>query len=286
MIMRNKGNDDWVPPPGSILLTQREEHEWTFEYPRLSADAHDRLDHAIDAMGGGNVVSAESDLRQLLAQFPEFIDAGHHLAMLLLETGRNTEAFTAWQRAVDIAVGCFPRTFAAGRDALPWYDIDNRPFLRAYHGYGLQLRQQGFMGLALKVFGEILALNPNDNQGVRALVIDGCFHLGRPEDVLDVCKEFDGDSMAETIYGKVLALLQLKSAEEATSALREAIGALPLVAKELTKQRHRRPKSEWPGCVSHEGPDQAYEYWKAQGEHWANTPDAIAFVAQHLSSSA
>lgn len=286
MIMRSREHDDWAPPLGSIVLAQREEHEWTFEYPRLTTEVHERFDQTVEAMEAGHIVKAESEFRQILAQYPEFVDARHHLAMLLQETGRSAEALTAWQRAVDMGLRCFPRAFVVGRDALPWYDIDNRPFLRAYHGYGLHLLQHGFVGQTLKIFNEILALNPNDNQGIRALAIDCCFRLGRPEDVLAVCEEFAGDSMAETVYGKVLALLQLERTKEATAALREAIAALPLVAKELTKKRHRRPRSEWPGCVGHGGPDQAYEYWKTQGQHWANTPHAIEFVAQHRESGA
>ncbi len=50
---------------------------------------------------------------------------------------------------------------------LPWGCLDNRPFLRALHGYGLCLWRAGSPDEALIVFERCLALNPADNQGVR-----------------------------------------------------------------------------------------------------------------------
>ncbi len=53
---------------------------------------------------------------------------------------------------------------------LPWGIIDNRPYLRCLHGYGLSLWQLGRIEEAAKVFERLLWLNPTDNQGVRFLV--------------------------------------------------------------------------------------------------------------------
>lgn len=53
---------------------------------------------------------------------------------------------------------------------LPWGHIDNRPFLRCMHGYGLCLWRLGRYDEAGRVFEKMLWLNPSDNQGVRFLV--------------------------------------------------------------------------------------------------------------------
>lgn len=53
---------------------------------------------------------------------------------------------------------------------LPWGFIDNRPFLRCMHGYGLCLWRLGHFDEALCVFERMLWLNPTDNQGVRFLI--------------------------------------------------------------------------------------------------------------------
>jgi hypothetical protein len=55
---------------------------------------------------------------------------------------------------------------------LQWGNIDNRPFLRCMHGYGLCLWRLGRFEEAQYVFDRMLWLNPSDNQGVRFL-LDG-----------------------------------------------------------------------------------------------------------------
>ena len=53
---------------------------------------------------------------------------------------------------------------------LPWGYIDNRPFLRCMHGYGLCLWRLGRLDDAARIFTRLLWLNPSDNQGARFLV--------------------------------------------------------------------------------------------------------------------
>jgi len=55
---------------------------------------------------------------------------------------------------------------------LPWGYIDNRPFLRCLHGYGLCLWRLGRIHEAEQVFERMLWLNPADNHGARFLIED------------------------------------------------------------------------------------------------------------------
>jgi hypothetical protein len=55
---------------------------------------------------------------------------------------------------------------------LPWGLIDNRPFLRCVHGYGLCLWRLNRFQEAERVFERMLWLNPTDDQGVRFLLPD------------------------------------------------------------------------------------------------------------------
>jgi len=55
---------------------------------------------------------------------------------------------------------------------LPWGRINNRPFLRCLHGYGLCLWRLGDPVESRKIFNRMLWLNPTDNQGVRFLLAD------------------------------------------------------------------------------------------------------------------
>ena len=55
---------------------------------------------------------------------------------------------------------------------LPRGHIDNRPFLRCMHGFGLCLWRLERFEEAEPVFERMLWLNPSDNQGVRFLIDD------------------------------------------------------------------------------------------------------------------
>ena len=265
-------------PEGSLVVTQVGEREWMFEYPRLEWETLEVLHTAIDEWHMGDVGSAEDRYRQLVGDYPEFIDAHHHLALLLGETGRGEEAFQLWQDVVELGLDCLPGEFEMGRDSLSWLILENRPFLRAYHALGLEYLGRGEVERALEIFNNMLAMNPGDNQGVRALVVDCNFRLDRPADVLAVCDRYPDDGMEQLMYGRALALYQLGRKAEAEEALNQAIEFLPLVAKELAKILHTRPREVRPGYITHGGADQAYYYRAEQGQHWENTPGAIEFV--------
>ena len=55
---------------------------------------------------------------------------------------------------------------------LPWGHIDNRPFLRCMHGYGLCLWRLGQFAEASQIFDRMIWLNPSDNKGIRFLTDD------------------------------------------------------------------------------------------------------------------
>jgi tetratricopeptide (TPR) repeat protein len=269
-------------PPGSLFVTQVGGREWTFEYPRLEWEIIESFHSGLEDWRVGDVVSAEEKYRQLVGDYPEFIDAHHHLALLLSETGRGEEAFQTWQEVVAIGLESLPVAFEMGRDTLSWLIIENRPFLRAYHGLGLEYLERREVETALEIFGNMLAMNPGDNQGARALVVDCNLRLNRPVDVLAVCDRYPDDGMEQVVYGRVLALYQLGRKDEAEEALSQAIESLPLVAGELVKSRHTKPKGLRPGHVTYGGADQAYYYWIEQGQQWKNTPGALEFVRDCL----
>lgn len=266
-------------PPNSIKVVSLFKNEWGFQFPRLDDRVYDMFDEALDQFDTGSLPQAERSFRLLLEGYPEFIDAYHHLAMILDETRRLKEARQLWDTAVNIGLAAIPKTFKKGRHRLPWGIIDNRPFLRAYHSWGLHLLDDDKVADALPVFNEILSMNPDDNQGIRALAIDCYFRLAQPARVLAVCKHYPNDTMEEVLYGKPLALFQLDRQPEASTALRKAIEILPNVARELLKKTHRPPKNLNPSYATIGGSDQAFYYWRHNGQHWVNSKGAIEFLA-------
>jgi tetratricopeptide (TPR) repeat protein len=284
-VMHDKWWDDpteALPPPGALSVEPRGEGQWEFVYPRLTMTIYDFFEDALESWRVGDEEYAEQRYRRLLADYPEFIDVYHHLAMLMDVTDRKDEARALWQHAVEIGLQVLPEQVRAGSGELPWLFLDNRPFLRAYHGLGLEMLERGQVEGALKAFLKLLAWNPNDNQGIRSLTVDCYFRLGQPDGVLEICDRFPEDGMEGILYGRPLALFQLGEIKRARKALALAVYNLPLVAQELVKKRHRKPKDLRLDRVALWSPEQAYLYWKEQGSYWKETPGALDLLREVL----
>lgn len=265
---------------GRTVLEEVGNKEWRFA--EMPYETEMKFNDLLDMWDYGSVspTDMERQLRELLHDAPNFIDVYHHLAMLLDQQGKGQEASLLWQQAVNIGMQCFIEQFSSAGNKLEWGWLENRPFLRAYHSLGLQYMKNGNTEMALSVFRTIISLNPGDNQGVRALIVDCCLKLKRYKDVLTVCKDSQEDHMAETVYGHVLALFALKRMPSAEKALKQALDILPLVAEELVKARHTRPKNMREGHYTVGGADQAWYYWQDAGEYWVQVPGAIEFVRE------
>ena len=94
------------------------------------------------------------------------LDAHAHLGNMSFDT-RPKDAIRHYEAGVRIGELSLGEEFGG---LLPWGLIDNRPFLRCLHGYGLCLWRLARCEEAVAVFDRMLWLNPTDNQGVRSLI--------------------------------------------------------------------------------------------------------------------
>lgn len=94
------------------------------------------------------------------------LDAHAHLGNLSFPK-RPQEAIQHYEVGVRIGELSLADNF---QGVLPWGHIDNRPFLRCLHGYGLCLWRLGRFEECTQVFDGMLWLNPTDNQGVRFMI--------------------------------------------------------------------------------------------------------------------
>jgi hypothetical protein len=118
---------------------------------------------AAELAEAGDREGARELLMEVLCTDLRCIDAHAHLGNL--EFRRSPErALVHHEIGIRIGELSLPANFDG---VLIWGHIYNRPFLRCLHGYGLCLWRLGQLAEAEQVFERILALNPNDNQGVR-----------------------------------------------------------------------------------------------------------------------
>ncbi|MDA8339807.1 MAG: tetratricopeptide repeat protein [Nitrospiraceae bacterium] len=242
-------------------------------------DLFDRFYDAEEALNQGFEKRGKSELKRIIEEDPEFIDAYNSLGFLEISRNRYDKALKLFQQAYKIGKNVIPEDFT-GR--LIWGVLDNRPFLRAMHGLGVCYLETGELKAAKDIFLTMLHYNPNDNQGIRALEIQSNLALEQYSEVLSICAEYPDDTMTDTLYGRALALYRIGKLQEAEEALKEAITYLPLVAKELIKRQHTPVYGSMPGTITHGGADEAYEYWQRVGKYWSKTEDTLDFVRNVL----
>jgi tetratricopeptide (TPR) repeat protein len=137
-----------------------------------SSDPDDPFDDPIivsnELKDAGDYGQARKILMELCQADLRCLDAHAHLGNLLFDY-RPMEAIRHYEVGVRIGELSLGNDFSG---LLPWSCIDNRPFLRCLHSYGLCLWRLGRFEEANHVFERMLWLNPSDNQGVRFLTDD------------------------------------------------------------------------------------------------------------------
>lgn len=131
-------------------------------FPGADDDDHPTCD-ASELAAAGDYEGALELLMKVLGTDLRCIDAHAHLGTLEFDHAPK-RAIVHYEIGIRIGELSLPPAFDG---VLLWGHIYNRPFLRCLHGYGLCLWRLGRLKEAQQVFERILALNPNDNQGVR-----------------------------------------------------------------------------------------------------------------------
>jgi len=85
-----------------------------------------------------------------------------------------------------------------------WGLLETRPYMRARAGLAQSLWEAGQREEAVEHYWDLLRLNPNDNQGIRDLLMPCLIELGRDEDAEKLFKQYEEDGMAVWMYSRAL----------------------------------------------------------------------------------
>lgn len=163
------------------------------------------------------------------------------------------------------------------RLTLPWSDERNRPALRLLFRLHLHHSDAGEHTAAVPFMEMLLRLNPSDNHGIRAELINHYLRQHQDAAAVELAARFPNDVLADTAYGEVLALYRLGEHKRAAAALDQAIGALPLIPRYLTRKRVRQPQVGALGLVP--GSDgQAWSYREAMRAVWEAEPGVLDWM--------
>ncbi len=162
----NEPIEEWAKP--IIARGPRPEFEMEQVLPGQDPDDPfaDPITESNDLKDAGEGAEAYQMLMELCQADLRCLDAHAHLGNFVFDHSPK-EAVRHYE--VGLRIG--ELSLGNGFDGvLLWGHIDNRPFLRCMHGYGLCLWRLGHHDEAGRVFEKMLWLNPSDNQGVRFLV--------------------------------------------------------------------------------------------------------------------
>lgn len=160
---------------------------------------------------------------------------------------------------------------------LPWPHEPNRPALRLLFRRYLSQTEGDEPRGAAQTLETLLRLNPRDNHGARAELMNHYLRSGEDEKALTLARRFPGDVLADLAYGEVLALYRLGEREGARIALSTATRRLPRVPHYLTRKRVKQPLLS-PQGMTPGGEDQAWLYRQAMRDVWESEPGLLQWL--------
>jgi tetratricopeptide (TPR) repeat protein len=158
--------EEWVNP--IMSGGPRAEYEMEQMLPGENPDDPDTdpILEAVELKAAGDSRGAHRILMNLLAADLRCLDAHAHLGNFVFDHSPE-KAIRHYEVGVGIGELSLGESF---NGVFHWGHINNRPFLRCMHGYGLCLGRLGRLKEAEEVFTRMLWLNPSDNQGARFLL--------------------------------------------------------------------------------------------------------------------
>lgn len=161
-----------------------------------------------------------------------------------------------------------------------WGLIETRPYMRARHALAMALWDCGARAEAADHLGAMIRLNPDDNQGVRHVLMSWLLMLDRAADLDALLKMFKAPHDPQWAFPAALAAFRRKGdTAPARKAMATALASNPHVAPFLTRKR-KLPR-EMPPWYSPGDRNEAVIYVADGGglESWAATPGALTWLA-------
>jgi tetratricopeptide (TPR) repeat protein len=260
------------------------EREWHRVFP-----ASKPYSTQLSALDDDGVWETDGWLRFLSAQ-PEAansLDILDDLATALYEHPESSlpwVAHTLLGPLYERAIAIIDATLAAtGVACLPWHAERNRPALRLLFRAYLHEAEAGREQAAAELIERLLRLNPQDNHGARAELMNHYLRAHSDQQALELARRFPNDVLADLAYGEVLALYRLGEQERAARALSSAVHRLPRIPRFLLRKRIKRPALDDTGFTPG-GEDQAWLYREAMRDVWEAEPGLLNWMKKRLTA--
>lgn len=140
--------------------------------------------------------------REALRISPDCADA---YVLLAEETAHGPkEAGDLYAKGVEAGERALGKDFFAENAGHFWGIIETRPYMRARLGLAYALWALGKHRAAIDHLGQMLRLNPGDNQGVRYVLLTWLLEQGEEAAVQTLLDQYEGDGAALWLYASAL----------------------------------------------------------------------------------
>jgi tetratricopeptide (TPR) repeat protein len=243
------------------------------------ADARDEAQQlAFDAMEAQTEAQAVKLAKRALRLDPDCVDA---LVVLGgIESDSPRKMIESLQNAVAAGERSLGAQFIRENKGHFWMLMETRPYMRALEQLASLLCAEGFKLDAIKHYEKILALNPNDNQGVRDPLLGLYLATDNLEGARKLLKDYEEDSMANFAWGRVLERFLSADLPGAAEALKIARKQNRFVELYLSGQKGI-PR-EIPEMYSMGSDEEAVLVLENMSLAWAEHKEALFWLLEQL----
>lgn len=201
-------------------------------------------------------------------------------AYLILANDRaksNQEKLEFFEAAVEAGKKIFDEYYFEDHAGYFWELLDVRPYMRASFSRASCLWVLGRKDEAVKGFWRLLALNTNDNQGVRYRLLPALLALERYSDAAELTEAYDTKREAVWLFTRaLLKFREIGGVSASTRALKKAMKQNPYVQAYLTGEK--RIPEDLPRQYALGDEDEAIFYAEQHLNFWRKTPGAIGWL--------
>lgn len=252
------------------IVQQYHENDWEFIYPPSidNEKVNDEFWHAVQFLENDDQI-AEKMFKKLIAKHPYYIDAYNHLSIAFRNQGKDFESLLTAEKSFNLGKSCIPKSFNFKKDKLIWPNIDNRPFLRACQNFGLECQYHKKQAEATEIYKLNLALNTDDHQGIRYLLLETYFATKDYKQAQRLLNQYSDDFSIEFKFGLVVMNILQDNIHQADKNLKVAVQTNKFFIEEVIKDKHLKPipyripgEPNFDAGIPIGSIQQAFDYWK------------------------
>jgi tetratricopeptide (TPR) repeat protein len=259
-------------PPSLAKLSRALE---SLDIPDVHSDAELAQELFYDALDAPSAAKRRKLLEQALVLDPRHADV--RLCLLDEQTTSPAARIDALRAIVADAALALGPDFNAMAGHF-WGFHETRPYMRAREQLAIELHAAGRWDEAIVEYRDMLALNPNDNQGLRYELRPLLLSLGRVDDSRALALRYPNDETYNAAFAWCLVLecLLAKESDSAAAALAAARKVNPHLEPYING-RERIP-AEQPGSYSPGSPSEAVCFAESVRSAWSSHPEALRWL--------